>query len=205
MQTQPVATGETVTAFGNVRISTTNGAPNLLANDCDPDDTAPPCNSSLTASGPTTGPTSGQATVSSNGDFTYNPNPGFTGTDTFTYTVRDTGPDGTPGNADDKTDTATVSITVGPTLIWFIDNTAAGGRRRAHHHALQLHRGLQRGRGRRPRRHHLHLQRHGHLHGRHHAAEHAEAHRPGLPARDRDGHGAGGQRPVPRGGLFADD
>ncbi len=127
VQTQPVATGDTVTAFGNVRISTTNGAPNLLANDCDPDDTTPPCNSNLTASGPTTGPTSGQATVSSNGDFTYNPNPGFTGTDSFTYTVRDTGPDGTPGNADDKTDTATVSITVGPTLIWFIDNTAAAG------------------------------------------------------------------------------
>ncbi|HEX7317142.1 MAG TPA: Calx-beta domain-containing protein [Pyrinomonadaceae bacterium] len=127
VQTQPIATGETLTAFGNVRISTANGAPNLLANDCDPDDTTPPCNTNLTASGPTTGPTNGQAVVNSDGTFSYNPNPGFTGSDSFTYTVRDTGPDTIPGNADDKTDTATASITVGPTLIWFIDNTAAGG------------------------------------------------------------------------------
>jgi hypothetical protein len=127
VQTQPVAQADTFTAFGNVRISTTNGAANLLANDCDPDDTTPPCNSDLTASGPTTGPTNGQATVSANGDFSYNPNPGFTGTDSFTYTVRDAGPDTTPGNADDKTDTATATITVGPTTVWFINNQAAAG------------------------------------------------------------------------------
>lgn len=127
VQTQPVATNDTYTAFGNVRISTANGAANLLANDCDPDDTTPPCNSNLTASGPTTGPTNGQATVNSDGSFSYNPNPGFTGTDSFTYTVRDTGPDNIAGNADDNTDTATATITVGPTLVWFINNTAAAG------------------------------------------------------------------------------
>ena len=41
---------------------------------------------------------------------------GYTGTDSFTYTVTD----GTG-----KTDTATITITFGPTLIWFIDNAAA--------------------------------------------------------------------------------
>jgi hypothetical protein len=127
VQTQPVAQADTFTAFGNVRISTANGAANLLANDCDPDDTTPPCNSNLTASGPTTGPTNGQATVNADGSFSYNPNPGFTGTDSFTYTVRDAGPDTVPGNADDKTDTATATITVGPTLVWFINNAAAPG------------------------------------------------------------------------------
>ena len=115
VQTQPIAMADTATAFGNVRISTTNGAPNLLTNDFDPDTSG---SSGLTASGPTTGPTNGQATVSANGDFTYNPNPGFTGSDSFTYTVTD---------ANGKTDTATMTITVGPTLIWFINNTAAGG------------------------------------------------------------------------------
>ena len=50
---------------------------------------------------------------------------GFEGTDTFTYTLRDTGLDGVAGNADDLTGTGTVTITVGPS-VWFIDNTAPG-------------------------------------------------------------------------------
>ncbi|MBV9928792.1 MAG: cadherin-like domain-containing protein [Acidobacteria bacterium] len=127
VQTQPIAQNDTVTAFGNVRISTANGAINLLANDCDPDDTTGPCNDQLTASGPTAAPAHGQATVSSDGSFTYNPDPGYTGSDSFTYTIRDKGPNGTPGDADDKTDVGTVNITVGPTLVWFINNQAAGG------------------------------------------------------------------------------
>ena len=40
--TTPIASPDTATAFGNVRISTANGAVNLLANDCDPDDTTGP-------------------------------------------------------------------------------------------------------------------------------------------------------------------
>jgi Bacterial Ig domain/Calx-beta domain/Lamin Tail Domain len=115
--TQPVAQNDTASAFGNVRIATTQGAPNLLANDCDPDPAGGACtNTGLTASGPTTSANNGNVTVSANGDFTYNPFPGFTGTDSFTYTVTD----GTG-----KTDTATMTITVGPTLIWFINNSAA--------------------------------------------------------------------------------
>ncbi|MCA1635797.1 MAG: cadherin-like domain-containing protein, partial [Acidobacteria bacterium] len=105
----PIATDDTFTAFGNVRISTANGAANLLANDNNPNSGN---TTGLTVSGPTTGPTSGQAVVNSDGTFSYNPNPGFTGSDSFTYTV-------TSANG---TDTATVNITVGPTLIWFINN-----------------------------------------------------------------------------------
>ena len=127
VQTQPVAQADTASAFGNVRISTANGAPNLLANDCDPDDTTGPCNDNLTASGPTTSTNNGNVTVNADGTFEYNPFPGFTGSDTFTYTVRDKGPNGTANDADDKTDTAVVTITVGPTLVWFINDQAAGG------------------------------------------------------------------------------
>src|SRR5262249_38879604 len=58
---------------------------------------------------------------------------GFSGVDTFTYTLRDTGLDGVAGNADDLADTGTVSITVGPSG-WFIDNTAQAGGNGTHAH-----------------------------------------------------------------------
>lgn len=116
VKAQPIASPDTATAFGNVRISTANGAPNLLANDCDPNPNNTPCtNAGLTASGPTTSTQGGNVTINSDGTFSYNPAPGFTGTDTFTYTVTD---------GDSQTDTATMTITVGPTLVWFIDNSA---------------------------------------------------------------------------------
>src|ERR1044072_1683609 len=127
VQQQPIATNDAATAFGNVRISTANGAVNLLANDCDPDDTIGPCNDNLTASGPATSANNGNVVVNADGTFSYNPFPGFTGTDTFTHAHRRKGPDNIANNSDDKTDTAVTTITVGPTLIWFIDNTAGGG------------------------------------------------------------------------------
>lgn len=112
--TTPIANPDTASAFGNVRISTANGAPNLLANDCDPNPAGGPCtNAGLTASGPTTSVSNGNVVVNSDGSFSYNPAPGFTGSDSFTYTATDAG---------GKTDTATVTITVGPTLVWFINN-----------------------------------------------------------------------------------
>jgi len=58
-----------------------NAAQGLLANDNNPETGN---NTGLTASGPTTGPWKGQAVVNADGSFSYNPNPGFTGTDTFT-------------------------------------------------------------------------------------------------------------------------
>ena len=70
----------------------------VLVNDFDPD--ADPI--SITG---TTNPTNGAVTVNPNGTITYIPNPGFTGEDTFTYTICD---DGSP----QLCDTATVTVTV---------------------------------------------------------------------------------------------
>ena len=50
-------------------------------------------------------PSNGLLDLRSDGDFTYTPNPGFSGTDSFTYSI-----DGSDGN----TDTANVTITVQP-------------------------------------------------------------------------------------------
>ncbi|MDT7809010.1 MAG: hypothetical protein QOJ70_2823 [Acidobacteriota bacterium] len=127
VNTQPVASNDTFNVVGNVRIAP-NAAQGLLANDRNPDAGN---NTGLTASGPTTGPTNGQATVSADGSFTYNPNPGFTGTDSFTYTIKNNGQDGIAGNADDKSDTATATLEVGlathDKLIWFIDASKPPG------------------------------------------------------------------------------
>lgn len=79
--------------------STSVGTPvaiDVLANDSDPEGGA------LTLVSVTT-PANGSASFSGNGPVTYTPNPGFTGTDTFQYTVRD--PQG-------NTATAVVTVTV---------------------------------------------------------------------------------------------
>lgn len=70
---------------------------NVLANDSDPD--GKPLTVTLGDS-----PTKGTLELSDNGDFTYTPDPEFSGTDSFTYTVSD----------GQFTDTATVTITVAP-------------------------------------------------------------------------------------------
>jgi hypothetical protein len=130
VNTQPIALDDTYTAVGNVRIQP-NAAQGLLANDRDPDNGN---NTLLTASGPTTTTQGGNLTINSNGSFIYNPAPGFAGTDTFTYTITDAGADTIAGNADDKTDTATATISVGngtatpgTNVIWFINPTATTG------------------------------------------------------------------------------
>ena len=66
-----------------------------------------------------TSPANGSVTVNTNGTFVYTPNVGFTGTDSFTYTLQN--------NADASlTDTGTVSITVS-NLVWYVNNAAAAG------------------------------------------------------------------------------
>ncbi|SFJ63362.1 SprB repeat-containing protein, partial [Olleya namhaensis] len=82
--------------------TTTPGADvteNVLVNDNDIEGD----NQTVTAN---TNPTNGTVTMSPSGDFTYTPNPGYTGADSFTYTICD-------DNADQACDTATVYITVG--------------------------------------------------------------------------------------------
>ena len=59
------------------------------------------------------------------GSFYYVSAANFTGTDTFTYTLRDKGLDGVAGNSDDLTSTATVTITVA-NQVWYVDNNYAG-------------------------------------------------------------------------------
>jgi VCBS repeat-containing protein len=115
-------------ALANTRlaVSTTTTGPhlavvgNVLANDTDPD----------TPSGLTAGPAlissancagCNNVALASGGTFIYDPPAGFTGTDTFTYTVNDNDPE-TPPN---QTDTATVSIEVVGPLVWYVDIDAA--------------------------------------------------------------------------------
>ena len=59
-----------------------------------------------------TDPANGTAVLNGDGSVTYTPDANFFGTDTFTYTLCDSGLDGTPANGDDACDTATVTITV---------------------------------------------------------------------------------------------
>jgi uncharacterized repeat protein (TIGR01451 family) len=58
------------------------------------------------------------------GSFTYLPAAGYTGSDSFTYKLRDDGTDGIAGNADDLSDTATVSITV-TGMVWYVNSSLA--------------------------------------------------------------------------------
>ena len=126
---QPIAGNDAFTVTGNVSILVPDGASDLLANDFDPD-----TNSGAALTMVSTNVTSANCLVatcpannvliSANGSFTYNPPPGYEGTDTFTYTVRDNGPDGTGGNADDATATGTVTLTISG-MVWFINNGAA--------------------------------------------------------------------------------
>jgi hypothetical protein len=70
----------------------------VLANDYDPIEF-----DALTASGPLSGPAHGTVVLRSNGSFTYTPDAGFYGGDSFSYRVSDSQPGGT----------ASADITVG--------------------------------------------------------------------------------------------
>ncbi|HKE56218.1 MAG TPA: cadherin-like domain-containing protein, partial [Pyrinomonadaceae bacterium] len=121
LQTQPMATPDSYNVIGNVRIQP-DAANGLLANDSDPDTGN---NSGLTAAGPTFSAQGGNVVVNADGSFSYNPNPGFSGHDEFTYTVTD---------SSGKTDSARVDLNVGlgddsrsSIAIWFINAAAPAG------------------------------------------------------------------------------
>jgi VCBS repeat-containing protein len=119
----PVAIDHSYTAVGNttLAVGTTATGPtavvsgSLLTGDSDPSD--PSATLSVTAN---TTPGHGTVTVNPDGTFTYLPAAGFSGTDTFQYTIAGS-------NAPSKTATATVTITVGP-VVWYVNDslTAAG-------------------------------------------------------------------------------
>jgi VCBS repeat-containing protein len=80
-------------------VNLTVNAPGVLANDSDPN------NDPLTAA-LDSGPSNGVVTLNSDGSFTYTPNSGFSGADSFTYHATD-------GSL--SSNSATVTITVNPT------------------------------------------------------------------------------------------
>ncbi|HEX8115908.1 MAG TPA: Ig-like domain-containing protein, partial [Pyrinomonadaceae bacterium] len=112
VKTQPVASDDSYSVLGNVRIQPAAAA-GLLANDTDPDTGN---NSGLVASGPATSAQGGNVAVNPDGSFSYNPPAGYEGPDSFTYTVTD----GT------SSDTATVNLAVGD-VVWFVNNAAPAG------------------------------------------------------------------------------
>jgi uncharacterized repeat protein (TIGR01451 family) len=114
--TQPIASGDTYSVLGNMRIQPP-AAQGLLSNDCDPDNGGPCSSAGLTATGPTSSAQGGNVSVNADGSFSYNPPAGFEGTDSFNYTVTD---------ATGHTDTATATFNVNE-VVWFVDNAAPAG------------------------------------------------------------------------------
>src|SRR5512138_1301906 len=111
LQTTPLARDDSYSTVGNVQLNVPVGS-GVLLNDSDPDGSG---GLTVTSFGATSA-NGGNVSVAADGSFTYNQPAGFSGTDTFNYTVDD---------GESNTDVATVSITVGQ-VVWFIDNSASG-------------------------------------------------------------------------------
>jgi hypothetical protein len=111
----PVATADSYNVVGNVSIAP-NSASGVLSNDTGGGLVITAVNGSsanvgvalLTGGG-------GNLTVNADGSFSYNPAPGYTGSDNFTYTIDN----GFSGPA-----TATVTLNVAG-VVWFVNNNAA--------------------------------------------------------------------------------
>lgn len=113
-RSSPLALADSYTSTGNVGI-TIPVASGLKANDFD--DNIP----GLTITAGTFATTQGGSImISADGSFMYTPPAGFTGSDTYTYTLNDA--NGVGGGVP-TTDMAIVTITVS-NLIWFIDNSS---------------------------------------------------------------------------------
>ncbi len=108
--TAPTGVNDAYSVTGNVGINVPVGN-GVTSNDTDPEfDT-------LTVSAfDAVSVQGGTVSVNANGSFTYDPAAGYTGADSFNYTVSDGA----------LTDTATVNLTVA-NKVWFIDNSAAAG------------------------------------------------------------------------------
>jgi VCBS repeat-containing protein len=112
----PDANDDNYAVTGNATL-TVDANDGVLANDTDDGGVGTgPGEASVTAFDASSA-NGGAVTVNPDGSFNYEPPAGFTGADSFSYTLTD---------ANGETDTATVTITVGPAQIWFIDNAAVG-------------------------------------------------------------------------------
>ena len=103
----PVANPDAFEAIGNVTVPVS--APGVLANDTDPD-----ANTLSAVAGTFATASGGTVTLNADGSFTYLSAPGFTGTDSFGYTLSD-GVAEVPG-------TVTVEVA---TRVWYVSNAAA--------------------------------------------------------------------------------
>jgi uncharacterized repeat protein (TIGR01451 family) len=103
---RPLAVDDMRSATGNVRIDTANTGYSVLANDQGP--------SAVISAFDVTSAHGGEVTMNtSTGTFTYDPPRGFTGTDSFNYTISNAA----------GSDQGTVVLTVSD-MLWFINNTA---------------------------------------------------------------------------------
>ena len=96
----PVGGGDTASSADGAAV--TVAAPGVLANDSDPDGDVPLTSVSATAPG------HGTVSLATDGGFTYTPDPGYGGTDTFTYIARDA------EGAESSPITVTVTVTAAP-------------------------------------------------------------------------------------------
>jgi YVTN family beta-propeller protein/VCBS repeat-containing protein len=98
----PVGTGDTYDTNEDIALNSASaGKPSLLANDIDPDTGT---NAGLTVTAQTKATAQGgTVAINADGSFLYTPKPNWSGTDSFTYTVRDAANASTVG-------TATVSV-----------------------------------------------------------------------------------------------
>src|SRR5581483_370667 len=91
----PIANNDSYSAIGNVMINVNNSGAGLLGNDVDPFGGSPLVVSGISGCGDLTAPfdcltaNGGNISVQANGQFTYNPAPGFEGTDFFVYAASD--------------------------------------------------------------------------------------------------------------------
>src|SRR5262249_9723585 len=111
----PVAFDDTYNWVGNTVLDTSARAlPSVTANDVAVTD-------SFTVTTLTNAPTTqgGTVTLGANGHFTYTPPVGFIGTDTFTYTIK---------NSVDATLTGTGTVTINlPVRVWYAQNALSNG------------------------------------------------------------------------------
>lgn len=110
LKATPIAVNDAYNCIGNVGI-TVNAAQGVLTNDISPDGTA------LTVT-VLANPTNGTVSLATNGSFTYNSNAGYSGADSFTYTLT---------SASGKTSTGTVNITVSAPIFFINSSVASNG------------------------------------------------------------------------------
>lgn len=127
VKSNPLAMPDNILGLANVTLQIP-ASTGLISNDIDAENVVAvdgvrqfpgrAANFGLTATPATNQATSqgGLVTILANGSFTYVPPAGFTGNDTFSYTVVD---------GDAKTDSGIATVTVGGPVIWFVDSNAA--------------------------------------------------------------------------------